>query len=174
MKKYKIGLVLGRFQGIHMGHESIINQALELCEEVLVFIGSSDKYGTTTNPFPYELRYKMLYDIFGNKVHIHPLPDLGVGNVPGWGDYVISNAIKVLGKPDLIVQGKEVKTNTWYKNYEDIHFLEVDRGIVPINATTLRSFINDDKKEDFEKYTNSKIHKYYDELRKYLKEAQNA
>ena len=117
MKKYKIGLVLGRFQGIHMGHESIINQAIDLCEEVLILIGSSDKFGTRENPFPYELRYQMLYDIFKDKVHIHPLPDLGVGNVPSWGDYVISNAIKVLGKPDLIVQGKEVKTNTWYKNY---------------------------------------------------------
>ena len=174
MKKYKLGLILGRFQGIHIGHESIINKAIELCEDVLVFIGSSDKSGTISNPFPYELRYKMLYDIFGDKIYIYPLPDLGVGNVPTWGDYVISNAIKVIGKPDLIVQGQEVKTNTWYKNFKDINFLEVDRQVVPINATTLRSFIRDNKKEEFFKYTNSNIHKYYEELQKYLKEASNA
>lgn len=175
MKKYKLGLVLGRFQGVHIGHESIINQALDLCDEVLIFIGSADKSNTKENPFPIDLRMKMLTDIFKDKrVHIHPLDDLGVGNVPSWGDYVILNAIKVIGKPDLIIQGIEVKTNTWYKNFTDINFLEVDRGIVPINATTLRSFILDDKKSEFEKYTNSKIHKYYDELRKYLLEVWHA
>ena len=116
MKQYKIGLVLGRFQGVHFGHESIIEHALALCEEVLVFIGSSDKSGTKENPFPYELRYNMLHDIYKDSIHIYPLPDLGVGNVPKWGDYVIENAIKVLGKPDLIIYGEEPKLNTWYKN----------------------------------------------------------
>lgn len=175
MKKYKLGLVLGRFQGVHIGHESIINNALELCDSVLIFIGSADKCGTKENPFPLELRYKMLKDIFNDeRIHIYPLDDLGVGNVPSWGDYVIDNAIKVIGKPDLIIQGKEVKTNTWYKNFTDISFLEIDRGIVPINATRLRGFILDDNKEEFEKYTNPKIHKYYDELRKYLLEVWHA
>ena len=51
MKKYKTGLVLGRFQTFHKGHEYIINKALEICDKVLVFIGSSDKSGTIENPF---------------------------------------------------------------------------------------------------------------------------
>ena len=170
--KYRLGLVLGRFQGIHIGHESIINMALELCDEVLIFIGSAEKSNTKENPFPYSLRYNMLHDIYKEnpKVHIAPLNDLGVGNVPKWGDYVIENAIKVLAKPDLIVMGIETKTNTWYKNFTDIGFKEIDRSIVPINATTLRSYIIDNNRKEFEKYTNSKIHKYFDELRKYLLE----
>ena len=60
MKKYKTGLVLGRFQTFHKGHEYIINKALEICSKVLVFIGSSDKYGTQENPFSYELRKKLI------------------------------------------------------------------------------------------------------------------
>jgi nicotinamide-nucleotide adenylyltransferase len=175
MKEYKLGLVLGRFQGVHIGHESIINRALELCSDVLILIGSANKKNTKENPFPVELRYQMLSDIFNDKrVHIFPLDDLGVGNVPSWGDYVIENAIKDFGKPDLIIQGIEVKTNTWYKNFQDIHFLEVDREIVPINATKLRGYILEDNKDEFFKYTNPKIHKYYEELRKYLLEVWHA
>lgn len=170
MKKYKIGLVLGRFQGVHLGHESIIDHALILCDEVLVFIGSSDKQGTIENPFPYEIRYNMLHDIYKDSIHIYPLPDLGVGNVPAWGDYVIENAKKVLGKPDLIIYGEEPKLNTWYTNYPDLAHVSVSRDLIPIDGTTLRSFIKKNKKEDFEKYTNPLIHKYYDELRKYLEE----
>ena len=60
MKKYKTGLVLGRFQTFHNGHEYIINKALEICDKVLVFIGSSDKFGTIENPFSYELRKKLI------------------------------------------------------------------------------------------------------------------
>ena len=43
MKKYKLGMILGRFQIFHKGHESIINKALELCDEVIILIGSADK-----------------------------------------------------------------------------------------------------------------------------------
>ena len=141
MKEYKLGLVLGRFQGVHIGHESIINSALELCSDVLILIGLN------------------LNRIFVNAFS---------------GDYVIENAIKDFGKPDLIIQGIEVKTNTWYKNFQDIHFLEVDREIVPINATKLRGYILEDNKDEFFKYTNPKIHKYYEELRKYLLEVWHA
>ena len=35
MKKYKTGLVLGRFQTFHKGHEYIINKALEICDKVI-------------------------------------------------------------------------------------------------------------------------------------------
>lgn len=165
MKQYKIGLVLGRFQGVHKGHESIINKALELCDEVLVFIGSSDKNGTVENPFSYELRHDLLASIYGEKIKIFPLPDLGVGNVPAWGDYVIENAKNVLGKPNIIVYGEETKCNTWYKNYPDIDYIGVSRNIIKINATDLRNFIKNDDRISYEKYTNSKIHKYYEELK---------
>ena len=68
MKKYKTGLVLGRFQTFHKGHEYIINKALEICSKVLVFIGSSDKDGTQENPFSYELRKKLIKKIYENEI----------------------------------------------------------------------------------------------------------
>ena len=100
MKKYKTGLVLGRFQTFHKGHEYIINKALEICDKVLVFIGSSDKFGTIENPFSYELREKLIKKIYENeivenKLVISPLADLGAGNVTKWGDYLFCEAEKI-------------------------------------------------------------------------------
>lgn len=172
MKQYKLGLILGRFQGVHKGHESIINQALELCENVLIFVGSSDKSGTKDNPFSYDLRYELLNKIYGEKIKIYPLPDLGVGNVPKWGDYVIENAKKVIGKPNIIIYGEEPKCNTWFKNYPDISYISVDRSIVNINASKLREIILLDNKELFENYTNQAIHDLYPILREQLIKSQ--
>ena len=46
MRPYRLGLVLGRFQGLHIGHEAIIRRALAVCDRVIVMIGSAD---TTNN-----------------------------------------------------------------------------------------------------------------------------
>ena len=40
MKKYKLGMYLGRFQPFHNGHKAIVDKMLEECEEVVV-IGES-------------------------------------------------------------------------------------------------------------------------------------
>ena len=34
----KCGMIVGRFQHIHKGHEKLINIALDKCERVLVFV----------------------------------------------------------------------------------------------------------------------------------------
>ena len=43
MKKYKLGMYLGRFQPFHNGHKYIVEWMLEECERVVIVIGSSDK-----------------------------------------------------------------------------------------------------------------------------------
>jgi cytidyltransferase-like protein len=46
MKKYKLGMYLGRFQPFHNGHKAIVDKMLEECEEVVIVVGSADKMGT--------------------------------------------------------------------------------------------------------------------------------
>lgn len=167
MKKYKKGLILGRFQILHKGHEYIINKALELCEEVLILIGSSDKSNTIDNPFDYETRKGMLDLIYEDRVKIEPLPDLGVGNVNAWGDYVIDNATKYNGMPDCIIYGIESKCETWFSDElkQKIEFVKVDRNDIKIDASTLRQYMYDNNYEQWKKYVNPKLYKYYSMLR---------
>ena len=167
MKQFKKGLILGRFQTLHKGHEYIIDKALDLCEEVLILIGSSDKSGTIENPFDYETRKYMLEAIYNNKIIIAPLPDLGVGNVPRWGEYVLENASKINGFPDCIIHGIENKCETWFSDdiRKKITFIKVDRGDIKIDASTLRKYMYDNEYDKWKEYINPLLHKYYSTLR---------
>ena len=40
---FKYGIIVGRFQHIHKGHEKLINIGLKLCNKLLVFIGSANQ-----------------------------------------------------------------------------------------------------------------------------------
>ena len=107
-KPYGLGLIVGRFQGIHKGHEMMIDSALAVCGEVAVFVGSSQESGTSKNPFTYNMRREMLERLYGDRIKVFPLPDAGLGNCAAWGEYVIKNAVERTGKrPDLAVSGKE-------------------------------------------------------------------
>lgn len=164
------GLILGRFQIFHKGHESLVEKAFKFCDTILIFIGSSDKKNTAENPFSYEIREKMIKEIYGDKVIVKPLPDLGVGDVPAWGDYVFKNAKKYIDPVDYIFFGNEVKHNLWYseEHSKNTVFQVLDRSDIKISATEVRDAIIKDDREFFEKFTNPAIHKFYDELREIL------
>ena len=169
MKEYKLGLVLGRFQVFHRGHELIIDTALNNCEKVLIFIGSSDKKDTFANPFSYEYRKNIIEEVYDNKnIIIAPLPDLGVGDVPLWGKYVMDNAIKALGMPDCIIYGIESKCEEWYKDYQNLHYIKVGRNNIDISSTKLKEIIINDNYDEYLKYVNPKIINHYDEIKNKL------
>ena len=113
-KPFSLGILVGRFQVVHAGHEQMIRTALSLCRRVGIFVGSSQESGTSTNPFPYEIRRQLLRNLFGDAVEIYPLPDIGVGNTAAWGDYVLQNVRTRFGcLPDLLVSGKESRRLDW-------------------------------------------------------------
>lgn len=165
------GLILGRFQLFHKGHQQLIDKALSECDKVLVFIGSAEKSGTKQNPFTYELRAKLINEIYGDKIILKPLNDLGVGNVHAWGDYVFKNALKYLDRVDIIYFGGEVKHELWYSEEysKNTKFEVFDRKEIPISASLIREAIINDDYNTFEKFTDPKIHKFYDELKNILR-----
>lgn len=59
MKKYKIGIVIGRFQPFHLGHKYVLEKALELCEKIYIGIGSSQIFDEK-NPYSTEKRREFL------------------------------------------------------------------------------------------------------------------
>lgn len=166
-KPYELGIIVGRFQALHAGHEYMIKTAVSICEEVLVFIGSSQEQGTEKNPFSYELRRECLRAVFGDSIKIYPLPDIGVGNNGRWGDYVIENAVKCCGrKPDLLVSGKEERRRDWFDGIEGVSISElyIPKSI-DISASEVRElFINDDY-EKWKTFVNEKLWPRYGELR---------
>ena len=163
---YDNGLVLGRFQGLHKGHQALIDTALNNCRKVLVFIGSSDKSGTLRNPFTYELRETMIRELYGDRITVAPLPDIGVGDVYAWGDYLLQKGREAIGEDiRAIVCGNERKYHLWFPDNHNLSLVKLDRSDIPVSASELRSYIIKDDFKSFAALTDEKIHKYYGIMR---------
>ncbi len=163
---YDNGLVLGRFQGLHKGHQALIDTALKNCRKVLVFIGSSNSSGTFRDPFTYEFREKMIRELYGDRTVIAPLPDIGVGDVGAWGDYVLQMGREALGEDICaIVCGNERKYHLWFPNSPGLSLIKLDRADIPVSASELRSYIANDDYKAFAALTDERIHKYYGIMR---------
>ena len=119
MKKYNVGLVIGRFQPFHKGHEYMIRKALSLCKRVVVLVGSSQESGTERNPFNYQIRKEMIEKVFKkevsfNRIVIIPIVDKGYGNSPMWGDYIAKACFDSTGEnPDLYISGCAEERSNW-------------------------------------------------------------
>lgn len=170
-KPYKTGLIVGRFQVFHLGHEQMIRKSLEICDTTLVFIGSSQESLTQKNPFSYDLRKEILSDIFTEEINdgtlkICPLKDIGVGNNYSWGNYVFSSAKQELGYfPELLVSGKETRRVDWFDG-EDINIAElyIPKSI-DISASKIRESIVNGDFEFWKQYTNPKLWNKYENMR---------
>ena len=167
MKPFALGILVGRFQVVHAGHEQMIRTAMALCDRVGIFIGSSQESGTRKNPFPYELRRQLLENLFGDGVEVYPLPDIGVGNTAAWGDYVLENVQARFGRlPDLLVSGKESRRLDWFDSVQGVRIAELYiPKTIEISASKMREYLIADEREIWESYVNQKNHALYQELR---------
>ncbi len=174
-KPFALGILVGRFQAIHCGHEQMIRTALALCGQVGIFVGSAQESGTAQNPFPYETREQLLRLLFGNQVQIFPLPDIGVGNNGTWGEYVLENVKKQYGVyPDLLISGKEARRISWFDGVQGVHISELYiPKTVDISASRMRFFFLQGEQAQWQQYTNPILWSQYETLQKMVLESRN-
>ena len=75
----KKGLILGRFQPLHMGHLSLFEAVIDEGYELLICIGSSNQKRTDNNPYTSLERTKMIKSVLSNydcKYDIYEIPDI--------------------------------------------------------------------------------------------------
>jgi len=90
MKK-KYSMVLGRFQPFHEGHEELIRSILN--EGKNVFVAIRDTEVDKDNPYTYEIRRHMIFDVFMDEIAsgqlvVEKVPDIEeicYGRSVGWG-----------------------------------------------------------------------------------------
>lgn len=95
------GLVVGRFQPFHKGHESLVRLALEETDHVVIAIGSSQAGGTPRDPFTAEQRRAMLDAVFGRDIaaghcSVVEVPD--IFDPPHW----VAHALRITGSVDRV------------------------------------------------------------------------
>lgn len=102
MNKYKIGLVIGRFQPFHYGHAYLLHKALAIADKIIIGIGSSN-IKNSDNPWNYQKRRKML-ELFIQKEKLESkinsiisLPDDPDDNV--W----LKETLKKTGSIDVVI-----------------------------------------------------------------------
>ncbi len=166
-KPYSLGVIVGRFQLFHAGHRMMIDTALSVCERVGVLVGSANESGTNKNPFSYETRRDMLRLVYGDRIEIAPLDDIGVGNCAAWGEYVLDNAEKYFGAlPDVAVSGKEARRVSWLEGERGEKIAEIYvPKTVEISASRMRELLARGEREEWEKYTDPAIRDMFDALR---------
>lgn len=172
MKPYDIGMICGRFQTFHIGHESLIDTALKLCDRILILVGSAQECGTERNPLNIDTRIKMLRAIYGNdeSIIIKGLSDLTNENDirPEWGRYLLDNVDRYIYKvPELMIYGNDESRSKWFdpEDIRDVTEIIVNRGRIPISATEVRKLMVKDNRREWQKWVNPKLHKMYDEIR---------
>jgi bifunctional NMN adenylyltransferase/nudix hydrolase len=74
-----VGIVVGRFQveELHYAHLNLLHTAQDMCDHVIVFIGTTEVKNGQRNPLDFETRFKMIHSsgLDMTKFRIFPLPD---------------------------------------------------------------------------------------------------
>lgn len=169
---YDTGLIVGRFQTFHKGHQSLVETGLNLCDRLYILVGSSQESGTERNPFNISTRMKVIRECYPDtqRVHIYALADLTNENdiTTDWGRYVLDNIDRYIYKaPELMIYGNDEARSRWFdmNDIKDTGEFIIPRSRLPISATMLREMMVKDDRKEWMKWVDPKLHKMYDELR---------
>lgn len=177
-KPYDTGLVVGRFQTFHIGHQRLIETALTLCDRVLILVGSAQECGTERNPLNIETRIEMIRTVYpeetaNDRIMVYALSDMTNENDirPEWGRYLLDNVDRYIYKaPELMVYGNDEARSRWFDTNDILDTSEfiVNRGKIPISATMLRDLMVTNDRKEWMKWVDPRLHKMYDRLRNEL------
>lgn len=174
---YDSGLIVGRFQTFHKGHQSLVDAGLQLCDRVLILIGSAQESGTERNPYNISTRIDAIRSVYADnsRVSVYALPDLTNENdiTEEWGRYVLGQVDRYLYKaPELMIYGNDEARSRWFNinDIKDTAEFIIPRSRLPISATMLREMMVKDERREWMKWVSPKLHKMYDRLRAELME----
>lgn len=162
-----LGMIIGRFQHLHIGHVEMIKKGLLACDKILLLVGSSQESLSLRNPFPCSLRTIIIQSVFQQEIedgrlfvgHIEDLTNENDHSVE-WGDYVLETINKWRDSFGIeeplryMVYGNDEERQGWYRSddIQEVSQLVLERGDIPISATKMREFIIKGDKESWKSY----------------------
>lgn len=175
-RPYDTGLIVGRFQTFHKGHQRLIDTGLMLCDRLLILVGSSQECGTERNPLNIRTRIDMVRTVYPTKnyptdrIMLYALSDMTDENDirPEWGRYLLSNVDRYIYKaPELMIYGNDEARSRWFdvEDIKDTSEFIVNRGSLPVSATMLRELMVRNDRREWMKWVDPRLHKMYDVLR---------
>ena len=151
MAKKILTVYIGRFQPLHLGHVSILRQALDSSDLVLVLVGSSFAARTIKNPFTFIERADMisgwkLADHRQGRMLVLPLQDQPYNNAKWFQSVQEKVELAVLdnwksSEVEVRLTGSSRDESTWYLNSFPQYIPNLKLAVPPgsgLNATSLR------------------------------------
>jgi bifunctional NMN adenylyltransferase/nudix hydrolase len=121
-----LGVFIGRFQPFHLGHQFIIQKALERVDSLVIVIGSSqDAPRSFKNPFTFEERKALIQANLKDLLPMHEFSRVNVIGVPdvphddnAWKALIASGIKPFLNplQPDVFLIGHDKDESTYYLN----------------------------------------------------------
>jgi nicotinamide-nucleotide adenylyltransferase len=127
--------MVARWKPVHLGHAAVLEALAGHADEVIIGIGSSNRYDVR-NPFTPEESEAMIRRVLGDRpgYTILPVPDLGHG--PRWRAMVT----RLFGPLDLFVTANDYVRDLMREVYRVVHpvlLIDPERR-VPLDATRVR------------------------------------
>jgi nicotinamide-nucleotide adenylyltransferase len=127
--------MVARWKPVHLGHAAVLEALIEHADEVLIGIGSSNRYDVR-NPFTPGESEAMIRRVLGDRPSytILPVPDLGHG--PRWRAMVT----ELFGPLDLFVTANDYVRDLMREVYRVVHpvTLVAPERRIPLDATAVR------------------------------------
>src|SRR3990167_5468874 len=128
MYKYDLLVYIGRFQPLHLGHESVVRKALTFAKRVLIIIGSADSPRTPKNPFTFMERLEMIEVTFKDvmdRVKVSFSYDYPYDEKK-WADEILQSiTVDGRGKGVIGFIGFKKDVSSYYlDNFNDFDFVE--------------------------------------------------
>lgn len=165
-KKYHCGMVVGRFEPIHIGHEHLIRIANQLCDQTVVVITYGKK--DSKNPYPIDYIDYLIHKVYAKEIQEGKIKTiLFENNIPfdqKYGEKLMMEVTKKTSiKPDLIVYGSDKNIEQCFSEEvrENLDEMRIDRKKIDISATKVRNALIDHEISLVKQYINPKI---YDEI----------
>lgn len=149
--------MIARWKPVHLGHAAVLQALVEKADDVIIGIGSSNKYDSQ-NPFtPAESAEMIALVLPGKSYQVLEIPDLGHG--PRWRAMVMER----LGPLDLFVTANDYVKSLLEGDYTVVHpvtLVEKHRR-VPIDATMVRKAML--AGEDWQELVPARVARYLEE-----------
>lgn len=129
MAKKQISVYLGRFNPFHIGHASVLSQAIASSDHTIILVGSAFQAPSTKNPFSYAQRATMIVrflqgylpaNVWSNFATICPVRDYPYSDST-WIQAVqqtVANVVSALGPEfadaKISLTGSDRDDSTWY------------------------------------------------------------
>jgi bifunctional NMN adenylyltransferase/nudix hydrolase len=148
--KLDVLVFMGRFQPLHIGHQFVIDQALQKADHVVLLVGSANLGRNPRNPFTVEERIGMIREVWkaesqSKRLIPHPLNDrlyndtAWVAGVQKAVQDVLAATPEIRKNPriGLIGYGKD-NTSYYLKMFPDWEAIDVPSQYGTFNATEIR------------------------------------